>query len=270
MTGYFTSYSDFGGGMMRADGAFANVFVAKYTGTTGAFQWAHILTGSSPNTGRTVAVDSADNVVIAGAFSLSIKQDQQLTPLLTSRGAGDGFIIKYSPTGVLQWARSFGGTGEDIVYGVAVDKGGNIAVVGSFVGTLTFMGGGSITSAGLADGFVARFSPMGNYLWATQFGGTDGDIGYSVATDDVGSVVIAGAVQNGSQQNIFVSKYSPAGTVLWSRNYGSTIDDVAYDVALDASGNVYVTGFLQNTVNFGGGTVTSLGVNDAFLLKLTP
>ena len=270
VTGYFISYSDFGGGMVQSTDGLPEAFVAKYAGTTGAYQWAHALKSANYTAGRSVAIDSANNVVIAGTFSGSIKQDQQSTLLVTSRGAGDGFIVKYSPTGVLQWASSFGSTGEDAVYGVAVDKGGNIAVAGSFVGTILFTGGGSFTSAGLSDGFVARFSPMGNYLWATQLGGTDVDVGYSVASDDVGNVVVTGAVQNGGQQDIIVSKYSPTGSALWSRTYGSTLHDVAYDVALDATGNVYVTGFMQNTINFGGGNVTSAGVNDVFLLKLTP
>ena len=152
-----------------------------------------MLSGISIDHGRTLAVDAAGNVIIGGSFNQSVALDSQQTPLLTSKGAADGFVAKFSPAGVLQWAKSFGGNGEDIVYGVTVDKGGNIAVAGSFEQTMSFTGGGSLASAGLSDGFIARFTPMGNYLWAVRIGAAEVDIGYAIAADDVGNLVEVGA-----------------------------------------------------------------------------
>ncbi|HEU4928258.1 MAG TPA: HYR domain-containing protein, partial [Candidatus Krumholzibacteria bacterium] len=40
-----------------------------------------------------------------------------------------------------------------------------------------------------------------------------------------------------------------------------------YGVAVDASNNVFVTGMFTNTVNFGGGPLTSAGSNDVFVVK---
>ena len=270
MTGFFTSYSDFGGGNVLGNGPYAEVVVAKYTGSNGAYQWAHVLSGVSIDQGRTLALDPAGNVIIGGSFNQTVALDSQQTPLLVSRGAADGFVAKFSPTGVLQWARSFGGNGEDIVNGITVDKGGNIAVAGSFEQTMTFTGGSSLASAGLSDGFIARFTPMGNYLWAVRIGSAEIDIGYAIAADDVGNVVVTGALQSGGQQDIFVSKYSPLGSQLWTRTYGGSTNDAGYDVALDQNGNVLVTGYFQTTANFGGTNLSSAGFSDAFLLKLTP
>ena len=268
VTGYFSGYADFGGGNVLSNGPFADVFIVKYAGASGAYLWSHILSGISVDIGRGVAVDAAGNFVVGGSFSQTVAEDLKPT-LLTSSGAADGFLMKYSSAGVLQWARSFGGPGEDIVYGIAIDKGGNIAVAGSFENSISF-NGVSLNSAGLSDGFLARFSPMGNYLWAARIGAAEVDIGYAIAADDVGNVVITGAVQTGGQQDIIVSKYSAVGVQLWTRNYGGSANDVGYDVALDSVGNVYVTGYFQGSINFGSGVMPSAGFSDVFLLKLTP
>ncbi|HAF67779.1 MAG TPA: hypothetical protein DCL16_01555, partial [Acidimicrobiaceae bacterium] len=53
-----------------------------------------------------------------------------------------------------------------------------------------------------------------------------------------------------------------------SITFGGTGTDFGRGVAVDGSGNVYTTGNFQDTVNFGGGNVTSAGSYDAFVTKL--
>ncbi len=40
------------------------------------------------------------------------------------------------------------------------------------------------------------------------------------------------------------------------------------DITVDSSGNSYITGWFRETVDFGGGNVTSAGAADIFVLKL--
>jgi PKD repeat protein len=270
VSGNFSSNADFGAGFVLTTGPFADVFIAKYAGANGAYLWARTLRGiSSADTGRSTGVDSAGNIIVTGTFAQTISDDVQPV-VLTSSGGDDAFLIKYSPAGTLLWARSMGGPGADGASGLAVDRGGNITIVGTFAQTIGF-NGGSQASAGLSDVFAVKFSPMGNYLWSTRLGSAGVDIGYAVAADRVGNVVIAGAVQNNGQQDILVSKYSSNGAPLWSKTYGSPdANDVGYGVAFDLSGNVMVTGYFQNTANFGILPMPSAGSSDAFLLKLTP
>jgi hypothetical protein len=39
---------------------------------------------------------------------------------------------------------------------------------------------------------------------------------------------------------------------------------------VDGSGNVVATGYFRDTVDFGGGPLTSAGLRDLYLLKLSP
>jgi hypothetical protein len=270
VTGYFSGSANFGGGAVLSNGPYADIFVAKYSGSNGAYQWAHTLYGPSIDIGRSAAVDRDGNVVVSGSFQSTVSDGATFQPMMTSAGSVDFFILKYSSAGTYLWSRAFGGSGDDVAYGVDVDYGGNIAVVGSFQMTMA-LGGNSLTSAGLSDTFVAKFSPLGNHLWSVRVGGTGIDVDYAVAVDGSGNVVLAGGYQyTQGQWDILVAKYSAAGAPLWSRNYGSTANDVGFGVAADRGGNVLVTGYFQGTINFGGGPLTSAGLTDGFLLNLGP
>jgi Beta-propeller repeat len=164
---------------------------------------------------------------------------------------------------------------------VAVDGNGNVVVAGYFGGTANF-GGGSFTSSGGNDIFVAKYASDGSYVWAKRFGGTGSDYGYGVAVDGSGNVVVTGNFTNTvdfgggplnastSGGDIFLAKYGPSGAYLWAKHFGgtSTFGSIAYAVAVDSSGNPLLTGWINDFVDFGGGPLTALlNSYDIFVAK---
>src|SRR5207244_4418745 len=75
------------------------------------------------------------------------------------------------------WNRQIGGSGVfDAAHAMAVatDPSGNVAVAGSFEGTVDF-GTGPMTSSGFKDVFVAKYSAAGVPLWAKAYGEPNDD-----------------------------------------------------------------------------------------------
>jgi hypothetical protein len=226
---------------------------------------------------NSVAVDTNGNVVITG--ELQGRADFG-GAVLTSSGVQDIFMAKYSSSGALLWSKRFGATGSDIGYGIGVDTSGNVLVIGQFQGTVDF-GGGSLISAGGADIFIAKYSSSGAHLWSKRFGGTGNDVGYGIAVQGNGDMALTGYFGNyGSPvdfgggpltsaggPDIFVAKFSASGVHAWSRALGGTGQDTGLSVGVDGGGNVVVTGYFQGTVNFGGGSLSSAGATDIFLMK---
>jgi len=111
LTGVFSEYIDFGGGRLSGNyiSSPTDAFIAKFS-PAGDHLWSRAH-GNYPN-GVTMqaAVDSGNNVIAAGIFSDTVNfgGDQ-----LTSAGAADIFLVKYSPTGSHLWSRRFGSTGSD-------------------------------------------------------------------------------------------------------------------------------------------------------------
>ena len=64
-------------------------------------------------------------------------------------------------------------------------------VTGFFDGSATFGAGETnattLTSAGDADIFVAKYDASGDLVWATRAGGTGTDVGNSIALDGAGN-----------------------------------------------------------------------------------
>ena len=159
-----------------------------------------------------------------------------------------------------------------------MDGAGNVLVTGGFQNGVDF-GGGTLTSAGGDDIFLATYSNSGAHLWSKRFGSTSTDTGRGVSVDGAGNVLVTGGFQNSVDfgggtltsaggDDIFLATYhSPSGAYQWAKRIGGTNTDRGVGVSMDGAGNVLVTGHFADSVNFGGGTLTSVGGPDIFLAK---
>src|SRR5207247_1172773 len=186
--GTVTSYTwDFGDGASAAGAtashayATAGTYTAKLTVTDdrGAL-------GS--DSGPPVAVDSSGNGLVTGKSSSTVDFG---TGALTSAGRSSIFLAKSSSAGAPVWSRAFGGGLNDVGNGVAVDSGGNVVIIGTASGTVSF-GGGPITANGYTV-VVAKFSPAGAHLWSRGFGDSFSNSGNGVAVEPGGHIAVTGA-----------------------------------------------------------------------------
>jgi hypothetical protein len=194
-----------------------------------------------------------------------------------------------TPTHAQTWAKSFGGTNQDIGYAVAVDAAGNVYTTGRFGGTVDFdpgAGVASLTAAGPVNAFVSKFDASGNYVWAKAFACTQFEFGYGIAVDATGNVYTTGyffgtadfdpgagvASLTSVNWDIFVSKLDASGNYVWAKALGGSGFDNGQGIALDATGNVYTTGTFEGTADFDPGAgvanLTSAGNKDVFVSKL--
>src|SRR5262249_12548524 len=138
--------------------------------------------------GTGVAIDASDNVYVTGRFSGTVNFGGGD---LVSAGSFDVGLAKFSSTGAHQWSRRMGGTNWDEASSLAVDAAGNVCVAGDFAGTADF-GGGPLVSAGSFDGFLAKYSTAGTFLWANRVGGTSADMPTAVGVDSGGNPTLVG------------------------------------------------------------------------------
>ena len=277
VAGYFSGTVNFGGGNLTSAGG-NDIFVAQYSSDTGAPVWVRRYGGTSNDFAAGLAADANGNVVLSGGFSGSV--DFGGGPL-TSAGGYDVFAMRLSPSGDHLWSRRYGGTGDDSAAGMAVAANGDVVVTGTFNGT-TNLGGGSLTSAGSSDVFVARYvADTGTHSWSRRVGGAGIDKVFGVAMDDWGRVTAIGTFAGNASfggstlasaggLDVFVAEYAGAdGTHQWSKRFGGSGDDYGNAIAADRDGNVVVTGQFANSIDFGGGALSNAGAPDIFLARLS-
>jgi PKD repeat protein len=262
--------------------ASATITVTNPVPATGDYRWSAQYggTGGASVVSYSTAVDASGNVFIAGALWGTVNLGGGP---LTSAGSSDMFVAKYSPTGAHIWSKRFGASGDDVAQSIAVDSSGNVIVVGSFKGTVNF-GGSALTAylspfgAPTTDLFMVKFSSAGNHLWSKSFGSFGDDIGYSVAFDGSGNVLVGGVfvghvdfggttlVSNNNSPDMFLAKYTAGGQLVWAKSWGNGGTDTIYGVAVDATGNVFMTGAFSGTIDFGGGPLTAISASSDIVL----
>ncbi|HHH10969.1 MAG TPA: hypothetical protein ENK23_02710, partial [Sorangium sp.] len=270
--GDFEQTIDMGGGALLSNGS-RDVFIAKYD-AGGSFLWASGYGAASSQYGWEVAVDAADNIIVAGMFGGIL--DFGAGPM-ASAGNLDGYIAKLDPNGVPLWSGSFGAAGSDQIRSLAVAPNGDIAVGGFFKNAVDF-GGGSLASAGDNDGFVAVYNNAGAFVWAQRYGdgGDQRVYGVSYAADNTlaitgrhfGTINLGGnSLTAAGDRDVFVALVTANGTHVWSKGFGDGAVQLGWDVARDSSGATIIVGFAAGAVDFGGGTLVSGGGQDLFVAK---
>jgi hypothetical protein len=221
--------------------------------------------------GTSVAVDKADNAIVAGTANGEIDLGGGK---MTAMGL-DIFIAKFDDTGKHAWSKVLGDANGNDTGLVAVDPDGNVVVAGGFSGSIQ-AGGQALTSKGATDVFVLKMSPDGNFLWAKSFGDTGDESATAVAVDASGAVFIAGSAKEkldfgggplGDAGSVFVVKLDASGQHVWSRSFASPTASVRA-IASAGMSQVIVLGDFQGQIDLGGGPLMASGGADVFLAKL--
>jgi hypothetical protein len=251
-----------------------NIFVVKLN-SSGVVQWVYTAGAQGRDRGRKIALDSSGNVYVVGYYQQTVDFGGGD---VTSNQSFDAFLLKLNSSGAFQWVKSYGGTlGNDLGRDVAIDSSDNIYMLGAFRTTVDF-GGGNITSNGNADVFLVKLNSSGVFQWVYTAGGTGDDGVRALALDSGDNPYITGNfastvnfgggnITAANSNDLFILKLNSSGA--YQNIYTSNIDTTtkAKGLFIDSSGNIYATGTFQNTVNFGGGNITTSG-KDIYLLKL--
>ncbi|HEU5086568.1 MAG TPA: SBBP repeat-containing protein, partial [Roseiflexaceae bacterium] len=248
---------------------FTDITVMRLNASTGATDWATYLGTDNWDEGHDIALDGQGHVYVAGWWQ------QQ-----------DAVLLKYdAATGAGLWGKAWSNNAEGKANGLAIAPDGSIWVTGETdaMGTTsdfnvvgpalqTTCGAGDSYGSCGTDAFLTRFSPDGDIIYSSFFGGSfsggevdsGSDTGRGIAVDGQGNVYLVGqtfasnfplknafqATQGGAQNfsDGFVSKIKPDGSaILYSTYLGGEAWDEARAITVDAAGNAAVTGYTGAT-----------------------
>ncbi len=267
-----------------------DAFVAKIDAAGGALVYATYLGGSAEDGAAGIAVDRSGNAYVAGnTASTDFPTANPFQP--AHGGAVDAFVAKLGPRGTaLAYSTYYGGSAEDLAWGIAVDGSGNAYVAGhTHSGDLPTVNPFQPAGGGGYDVFVAKLDASGSALaYSTYLGGSGFDIGNAIAVDWWGRAYVTGNTSSddfptvnalqparGSktwEADAFVTLLSRDGRALHYSTYlgGSSLDE-GTGIAGGPWCGAYVTG---NTWSLDFPTASPLqpasgeGGGDAFVARL--
>ena len=283
----------FGGG---SNSVGADAMLLKFD-AGGSCIWATYYGGTGVDIGRSIAVDTSGNILIAGQTNsqtgMGTASTHRPTPSSSIQN-NDAFLAKFDTSGQRIWGTYFGGDNNDgdVATALACSNDGGIYLGGRTVSETGISTPGAfqpVKSSGLSavDGFLARFTTSGNLDWATYYGGTLDESIFSIATDSSGNLYLSGSTNSdggiatpgafqdsntGSDVDGFVAKFDAAGQRLWGTYFGGDLYDIitgayiSHDSYLYLAGNTTsssgISSALSHQQNFGGN-------QDAFLAKFS-
>lgn len=276
IAGYFSDTMDCGTGEVTST-AFDDVFLLRLSGATGAVSWLNTFAGTGDDMVAGVAIDSADNIFLAGSWfgSLDLEGTFFTSPVYDF----DGFVTKRASDGSHIWSRSIEGAGSQIVTDLATTPLGGAIVVGNYQNSISFSADLVLTSAGGADVMMIAYGAAGNLEWAEGFGASNDQSAGAVAVDSENRVSAAGffkeAIDFGggahgatSPLDGFVVQLSGAGgAFVWDRAFGGSTHGVK--LAVGPNGKLVAVGTANGTLDFGSQTLVTGGL-DVFLAILDP
>lgn len=169
-------------------------------------------------------------------------------------GEVDGWIIKISAQGALEWQKTLGGSKRDYFESVAVtpDQGCILA------GHSKSSDGDVSENFGDIDFWVVKLDSTGALQWERSFGGSGQELANTVAVCVEGGYVVAGEVfsmdghitEHHGNSDYWVIKLDNNGEIAWQKTYGGLNAESARDIKQTFDGG-YVAIGMTGSVNSG-------------------
>jgi hypothetical protein len=243
-------------------------------------------------TAGSIDADASGNFIVGG-FADNNMSDLNFDPGFNTSGLPlgttiGGFVASYNNSNSCNWVFQLGYGYNDWVTGVKYDYAGNIIAVGTWGNnTLDFNPMGSpvtMTPVGWQDGFIAKYTPAGQALWALNIGSGLDDYIYDLETDASGNIYVSGIINdqcemnplgssiqvstNSGSHDMFIAKYDSNGSLIWVKVFG----DAGYEESVTnlriSNGKLYATGYFAGSVSFDSYLLNSKGNQDGFLLDI--
>lgn len=207
-------------GYVESDGAGDRDGLLVSYDSSGSLRFQKTLGGSQADEFYSIAIDSTDNVYVAGISNS------------TGFGFRDALIAKYDTNGNLVWDRVLAGSGGDVASGIAIDSNDDIYFAGQ---TLSDGAGGD-------DVLIAKYDSDGVIQWQRTFGDADDQAATNITIDSSDNIYISGVTEAPVGSDFLLVKYDTSGNLVWQKQLQGSVSETGRGVRTDSSGNVYIVG----------------------------
>nr|WP_288833625.1 T9SS type B sorting domain-containing protein [uncultured Flavobacterium sp.] len=194
----------------------------------------------------------------------------------------NGKTVIIDPVPTRLWGTFYGdhtGSGQVLKpSSISIDSFGNAYVAGSTNAqnsSYATTGAHQTTqSSAYLNGIIEKFSPNGNRLWGTYYGGQNYCDIADIKIDFQDNVIVTGTTQDptnistvgsykptlGGYQDAYLTKFNSSGLRLWATYFGGEYQDLGFAIDVDNNDNIYMIGQTTST--------TGIAINSNFQTHL--
>jgi hypothetical protein len=228
------------------------------------------------------AQPTADYGYILAGSSLSVKSGNKTED---NQGDLDYWLWKMDETGGLDWQKSFGGPGMDMLYSIRNTSDGGFILAGSSDSLKGLYK--KEDSHGQEDIWIIKLDAKGNEMWQKTIGGSGRDVIKTIAPTTDGGYILGGSsasamspvVDKGGSDpynkkeacrgnlDYWIIKIDSQGTVKWQRTLGGQYADILESIEPTKDGG-YIVGGYSNSPTSQDKAHEGYGEGDYWILKL--
>ncbi|MCK4698908.1 MAG: hypothetical protein KAT38_01175, partial [Bacteroidales bacterium] len=186
----------------------------------------------------------------------------------------------YSQKYIVDWAKTFTGTGWNRVTAITSDTDNNIILAGAFDNSCD-IGQSFYNSKSFHDQVLVKYDSAGAVLLTKHFSSNLYAETPALLTQENGDIILAGTfrdsllvdgalIQSSKVSALFVASLDPAGNIKWSKVLATAPGIHINSICKDGTGNIYLSGSFRKQTVFVTGQLTAKGQSDIFLAKVTP
>lgn len=220
------------------------------------------------------AKGTADYGFILAGSSLSKKTGNKAQD---NKGDLDYWIWKMDESGEMNWQKSFGGTGTDMLQSIYLTRDGGFILAGTSNSDKGL--DKQDVSRGQEDFWIIKLNAGGGEEWEKTIGGSGQEKLQSISQTKDGGYIIAGssASDKSGEKNqdsfgnmdYWVVKLDNMGKIEWQKTIGGIFYDELRSIEQTNDGG-YILGGYSNSPSGGNKTDNCLGVGDYWIVKLDP
>lgn len=192
-----------------------------------------------------------------------------------NRGDLDYWIWKMDEKGELDWQKTIGGSGQDLLKKVVLTYEGGFLLAGSSHSEK----GLDKTEEGYGDSdfWIVKLNAKGGEEWQKTIGGSGQDDLTSIIKTKDGGYVIGGSSSSDSSGSktgshyggldYWVVKLDTKGEIVWQHTFGGNYNDELRSIVLTEDGG-FLLGGSSNSTDSGTKTQKSIGEADYWIVKL--
>jgi hypothetical protein len=233
-------------------------------GQAPTIQWQSTVGGTAYDQAESV-IQTFDGGFVATGISTSTDGD-----VTNNHGAGDVWVIKLNPSGVLQWEKSYGGSGDDGAFAIAQTADSGFVIAASS----TSADGDVTANHGFTDWWIIKLDSTGLLQWQKTFGGSLDDIPYAIEqTNDMGFIISGYTISsdgditlNHGFEDCWVVKLDNSGAIQWQKTFGGSQDERSFSIKQTSDSGYITAGYAKSN---DGDVAGNHGDYDYWVIKLS-
>jgi hypothetical protein len=186
-----------------------------------------------------------------------------------NHGDYDVWAAKLDKMGAIEWQKSLGGSGFELIFSATNSGKNDFALAGS-----TPSNDGDVTgNHGHDDAWVIKLSNIGEMLWQKSFGGTLGDVFQQIIQIPGGGYLCVGSTfsnngdvsGNHGEEDGWVVMLDKSGNIEWQKTFGGAGTESFHGVTRTLAGEYLLVGLTSST---DGDVNENKGISDAWVVKI--